>query len=318
MGLRVIALDPDDGAPGFAEADVSYCVDFADRNSCLEIARKHRVDGVLTVAADFPLVTQAFVAEELGLPGASTDTANRATDKSAMRKALLEAGVPSAGFQAVRTAREAHVAVRSFRGPTVVKPALSSGGRGVTRLEESASDRDIMTAYDHAAKFTRNELVLVEEYLTGPEFSVEALTSDGDTFVVAITDKSTSGPPHFVEIGHSQPTSLSHDLQRSVRDVVHQGLAALGIVNSPSHTELRIGPDGPRIVEVAARLGGRMHHQPRHSSLDRFRHGPSFDSSRSRSHGSAHKSTRGERGRGSLSHCRSRQDPHDPRNEGGR
>jgi biotin carboxylase len=98
--------------------------------------------------------------------------------------------------------------------------------------------------------------ILIEEFVDGPEVSVETVSWKGVHHVIAITDKLTTGDPHWVELGHSQPTRLPLEVQRSVRRCVEAGLDALGIVDSPSHVEIKVGSHGPVLIEIGARLGG--------------------------------------------------------------
>jgi biotin carboxylase len=114
----------------------------------------------------------------------------------------------------------------------------------------------VAKAYDRASRFTRCDGVLVEEFVDGPEFSVEAVTWRGTTHVVAVTDKLTSGPPYYVETGHSVPAQVDETKRSMLAQVAADAVAALGIDWSGSHTEIRIGPHGPRVIELGGRLGG--------------------------------------------------------------
>ncbi len=114
----------------------------------------------------------------------------------------------------------------------------------------------LTAGFDAALAATREDAVLVEEFVEGPEFSVEAITWRGMTRVVAVTDKLTSGAPHFVELGHSQPSRFGQADLDALRSTAIAAVAALGIDDAASHTEIRLGAAGPRIMESAARLGG--------------------------------------------------------------
>jgi biotin carboxylase len=126
----------------------------------------------------------------------------------------------------------------------------------VTRVGANATGRAITAGFDAALAATREDAVLVEEFVVGPEFSVEAITWRGMTRVVAVTDKLTSGAPHFVELGHSQPSRFGQADLDALRSTAIAAVAALGIDDAASHTEIRLGAAGPRIMESAARLGG--------------------------------------------------------------
>lgn len=256
LGCRVVAVDRSSDAPGSALADAFHTLDLSDIAGCIAIARRHDVDGALVLAADYPIPALAAVCEALHLPGPSTAAARRATNKAAMRSALHAAGVPVPAWFVVSTGADAREAVRRIDGGAVVKPADSSGSRGITCLEPACPDEDIAGAFDRATRFSRSGQVLVEAFVDGPEFSIEAVTFRGRTQVVAVTDKVTSGPPFFVEIGHSQPSQWPEAVAARLGALATAAVAALGIDNTGSHTEIRLGRDGPQVIEIGARLGG--------------------------------------------------------------
>ena len=115
---------------------------------------------------------------------------------------------------------------------------------------------DLIECYNYSKQYSRSGDVVVEEYMVGPEVSVETLTVNGKCHVIQITDKLTTGAPHFVEMGHSQPTRLSEEISERISQVAIDANKAIGIENGPSHTEIIVTEDGPKIVELGARLGG--------------------------------------------------------------
>ena len=250
MGLNVVALDMNPKAVGFNVPGVTReVISTIDVEGAIEAAKKHKIDGVMTLATDMPMRVVAAVAKELGLVGISQETAIKATDKAAMREALLAAGVPVPRFYKLGSIEEYREVEEKFNIPFVVKPADSSGSRGITRVEGTDDN-----AYSYAKSFSRNGVVVVEEYLSGPEVSVETLAIDGEVHVIQITDKITTGAPHFVEIGHTQPSRLNS--LDDIKKVTIAANKAIGIENGPSHTEIILTEKGPKIVELGARLGG--------------------------------------------------------------
>ena len=252
MGLNVVALDMNPSAVGFGiPGVVKEVVSTIDIPAAIEVAKKYKVDGVMTLATDMPMRTVAAVAKECGLIGISEDTAVKATDKSVMRETLKNAGVPVPEFYRVMNIDEFRMAVNRIEGPFMVKPADSSGSRGILKVEHGD---DIDSAYAYTKQFARNGVVVVEECMVGPEVSVETLAVDGSVHVVQITDKMTTGAPHFVEMGHTQPTRLG--CAEEIKKVAIAANKAIGIKNGPSHTEIIVTKEGPKIVELGARLGG--------------------------------------------------------------
>ena len=204
MGLKVIAVDPLPTAPGLALADEAHAFDLADVESVLRIARG--AHGVVTLGADYPMPTLAKVCARLSLPGPSIETMHAATNKYQMRERFAKAGIT--GPRSIRcgdltAAVDAHARLAT---DTIFKPTISNGGRGVTKVVAPADLRSIEDAYDRARVETRGDGILVEEFVDGPEFSLELITYRGKTSIVAVTDKLTSGAPHFVELGHSRTT----------------------------------------------------------------------------------------------------------------
>lgn len=256
MGLQVIAVDMNPKAVGFKEDVIKEVISTIDTQAILECAKKYQIDGIITLASDMPMQSVAKVCRELNLVGISESTAIKATNKAYMRDALKESGVPIPLYAKVSDFGEFKKAVESIRGhgyKCIAKPVDNAGSRGVSLLN---SDDDLKATYEYCYQYSRNGMVIVEEYMEGPEVSVETLAIDGNVQIIQITDKITTGPPYFVEMGHSQPSMLNKDTQKQIRQVTIAANKAIGIVNGPSHTEIKVTKDGPKIVELGARLGG--------------------------------------------------------------
>ncbi len=256
MGLRVVAVDPDPAAPGLALATLAGVYDLADLGAILKLARAEEIDGIMTLAADYPMPTLAAVCAEMCLPGPRPQVVDAATNKRLMRLALRAAGVPCPLSHHASNLEEARKAVAKLATDTILKPAASQGGRGITRVAAGSAPEVVDWAYLRALKETRADGVMVEQFIEGPEFSVESLTHGGQTHVIAVTDKLTSGAPYYVELGHSQPSRWTDAQVESLRRAARSAISALGIDQAAGHTELRLTAQGPVIMEVAARLGG--------------------------------------------------------------
>ena len=257
LGLQVIAVDMDPNAIGFSESGIEKeVISTIDISAVLEAAKRHGIDGVMTLASDMPMRTVAVVAKELGLVGITEDTAFKATNKAAMRQALLEHGVPIPRFFKVSCLEEYQVAAKQFTNAFVVKPADNSGSRGIFLVKDCRDAVAVREAYEYSCTYSRSGDVVVEDYMRGPEVSVETLTVNGECHIIQITDKLTTGAPHFVEMGHSQPTQLCSRTVEQIKWITQAANRAVGITNGPSHTEIIVTEDGPKIVELGARLGG--------------------------------------------------------------
>lgn len=253
MGLEVIAVDMDKNAIGFNHADVCLEISTIDIPKVVEAAKKYKIDAVMTLASDMPMRTVAAVAKELGIVGISEDTAINATNKARMRRKLFEHGVPIPKFYIVNSYEEYLLATKNFSNKFIVKPANNSGSRGIMLVTKQ---NEVQHAYEYSNGYSKNGEIVVEECMEGPEVSVETITIDGVTHVIAITDKLTTGSPNFVEMGHSQPSILSKEVKGKITEVAISAVKAIGIENGPSHTEIMVTDEGPKIVELGARLGG--------------------------------------------------------------
>ncbi len=252
-GVFTFVLDMNPQAVGVAYADHFENISTIDTEKVIEFANTVRPDGIMTAASDRPMKTVAAICDTFGLPGISKEVAERATNKVAMRLALEKGRVPIPKFTIISRNEEFRTAITKFQGRYIVKPADNSGSRGIF-LVEKPEDSEI--AFNYSMSNSSNGYILVEEFVEGPEVSVETITYKGVTSVIAITDKITTGPPYFVELGHTQPSMLSAQIQECIKSVAIQAVGALGIDNSPSHVELKITDTGPKIIELGARMGG--------------------------------------------------------------
>ncbi|MEU8888659.1 ATP-grasp domain-containing protein [Streptomyces sp. NPDC048442] len=199
----------------------------------------------------------AVIADALGLPAHTPRTVTLVHDKEAMRVRLREAGVDTTACARVEDVDRLREFVRAHGTPCVVKPVSSSGSAGVTKVSDES---ELAEAFARAADSylgLSNTGVLVEEFLEGPQFSVEAFSEAGEHVMVAITRK-YSDPQSFVELGHVAPADLSDVDTKAIHDYVPGILDALGITFGPTHTEVILTPKGPRLIETHVRMGGDM------------------------------------------------------------
>lgn len=257
MGLDVYVVDMNPDAVGFKEPGIKkFIISTIDIPGVLAIAKHEKIDGVMTLASDMPMQTVATINESMGLQGINLDTAIKATNKAEMRLCLAENNVPIPRFEIVRTLEEYLSASTQFSGCFVSKAADNSGNRGIQLVHLPATREALTNVFNYSREYSRDGRVLLEEYMEGPEFSVESISINGECNVIQITDKITSGAPYFVELGHTQPTAFSDKEKEAIAKVAKAGVQALGIKVGPSHTEIKLTPKGPKIVEIGARLGG--------------------------------------------------------------
>jgi biotin carboxylase len=220
-----------------------------------QLAAKACISGVFS-SSEYFIETAAVLAQALGLPGADPASLRNCRNKWTQRRMLQAAGARTPNFRLATSVDSAVAALKEIPLPVVLKPTMGSGSVGV-KLCRTAEE-----AAEHAAVLlqkTVNERglplpaeVLVEEYLSGEEFSAETLGGH----VVGITRKQLSREPFFVETGHSFPADLPDEVQSSIVDTVRTGLRAMGLEWGPAHVELRLTPAGPVIIEINPRLAG--------------------------------------------------------------
>ena len=200
------------------------------------------------------------IARDLGLPSNGADCSRRCRDKHLMRQSFSRHGVPSARSLTVTSLAEARQAAEQIGLPVVMKPRALAASIGVVKVETL---EEIEDAYSIAASAFHpgaavSGVVLVEEFLSGPEVSVESIATNGDVKIVAITQKQVGFAPFFEEVGHFVCARETLPEESRIREVVIQAHQALGVTVGATHAEVRLTPAGPKMVELAARLGGDL------------------------------------------------------------
>lgn len=255
MGCTVIVTDKNQDAEGFKYADFFEAVDITNIKASIAVAKKYHIDGIVAVN-DFGVQTAAAIAESLSLPGIGTDVAKYATSKAWMRRIWEEAGVPSAKFEIVHSVKDAYEAVdRLGMWPLIVKPADSRGGasRGVSKIEKIEQLKD---AVEYAQSFYESNEVVIEEFLDGIEHSIETLTYDGVTHIIAVSDKEKTPPPYRVDKSVIYPTIYQGLELQKIHEAAILAVKALGIELGAAHVEMCSTKDGPKLFELGARCGG--------------------------------------------------------------
>jgi biotin carboxylase len=255
-GWRVIVADGNKEAVGRTLADHFEVVDLKDREGLLDLARRcherYGLNGVFTAGTDFSS-SVAWVAERMGLPGIPFQTAMRATDKCLMREAFREARVPSPRFACLAGPVDPTSILDNLDFPLVVKPVDNMGARGVRKV---VSRESLVEACRSALSLSRSSRVIIEEFMEGPELSLDAVVYKGRVAVCGDADRHIFFPPNFVEMGHTMPTCLDAATRERVEMVFEAGIHALGIENGAAKGDIKLTPLGPMVGEIAARLSG--------------------------------------------------------------
>lgn len=252
LGYYIIGIAWPEGAVCKEYCDKFYPISFADKEKVLEICRDEKVDGITSFSLESALPTLVYVAQKLGLVSNDEECVRLTQTKFAQRAAFEANGIAVPCYYNI--SKEEDLAGIQINYPIIVKPLDSGGSQGVTKLDTSDG---LTAAYQTAVEHSRSKQAIIEEFIDGREFSVETLSHEGMHHILQITDKVTSGAPHFIEIQHHQPADISHEVAERIKDLVRKALTALKIENSPSHTELKLNSRGELyIIEIGARMGG--------------------------------------------------------------
>ena len=258
MGLEVHCFAWAEGAVCKELADYFYPISIVEKEDILKICEDIGIDGICTIASDVAAPTVAYVANKMNLIGNEYDAAVRANNKYQMREAFMKAGVPCPKYMKVtpETHHSSQVidGLREFQYPMITKPSDRSGSLGVTKI---VMPSQFYTAVELAMEKSFKHQAMVEEFIEGREISVEFISYDGVHYPLQITDKVTTEAPHFVELEHHQPSTLSEEMFTTIYTITKNALNALGLTNGASHAEYKITKDGRiAIMEIGGRMGG--------------------------------------------------------------
>lgn len=257
MGYYAIAVDGDANAVGLNYADKAIVANITDEETMLQIACDEKVDGVIHPCSEVSMSVMGYINDSLGLCGVSKLMARRATNKYLMREAFAKYGAPSPQSYCTVDADEAwSIFCEKFDTNAILKPSRNSGSRGIAKVERSISKEQFLKLYERAYNESRDKQVLIEQFIEGPEFSVEMIVWNGNVNVLTVTDKKTTGAPYFVELGHNQPSVFPRETTDAVENAAVSGVKALKLDNCACHAEIKVENSNAYIMEIGARLGG--------------------------------------------------------------
>ena len=214
------------------------------------LAEAHRCAGIVPIL-EYGLVAAAFAARQLALPGPPVKVVQNTRDKARMRSVLARSGLGQVRYATCSNVGEGQEFLEAVGAAIVVKPVLGTASDGVSRVDRV---EQLGRAFALAGRARAFGGVICEELIEGPEVSVEGYSVDGAFTLVAITDKITD--ERFLEIGHSQPSAHPLATQTATGAFVARVLSALGVTDGVSHTEVKLTPKGPVLIETHTRLGG--------------------------------------------------------------
>lgn len=260
LGHKVYVIDADKNAVCVPLADEFKQIDLKAKEEILEYARELQdtadLKAVFTAGTDFS-ASVSYVCEKLGLPAHSYEAAVNASVKTQMRSCFERCGVPSPKFIKVSeddlTTNLLSRVLQVMEFPLVVKPVDNMGARGCRMVR---SEVEFSTAVETAVKFSRTKTAIIEEYMEGPEYSIDALVYDGTFTVTGFAERHIYYPPYFIEVGHTMPAVLDQKKHDELISVFALGAKALGLTCGAAKADIKYTKNGPMIGEIAGRLSG--------------------------------------------------------------
>ncbi len=257
LGYRVLVLDADPNAVGFQNADEYAVVNIVSEEDCLKYAEEHHVDGVLTAATDFSVLTMSYIAEKMHLAGINYKAAQRIKNKAAVRKCLFDAKADDTGYSfEIDSKEQIPMILSQIQFPVMVKPCDGSGSRGASRVDKADSFEQ---ACEYAMQGSITHRAVAEPFVEGKEYGVESFVEHGEIHILGIMQKDMTTPPYYAELGHAMPSGLSCDLEAKIRQCVEKAIVALEVNHGSVNMDLLIGEDSDvHIIDIGARMGGNL------------------------------------------------------------
>lgn len=269
LGCKVFVVDGNPNALCVSLADVFECIDLKDEQGLLSYAKKihnsEGLHGVFTAGTDFSK-SVAFVTENLNLSGHAYQAAKNASDKALMRQCFKNFKVSSPKFTVltekdlskIQSNPKEFLSSLEFdlKNPLVVKPCDNMGARGCKKIDNFEDFNNFVEAVKDSIKNSRTKRAILEEFMDGDEFSIDALVFENQIVITGFADRHIFYPPYFIEMGHTMPTKLSKEKILSVVTEFCKGVKSLGLTCGAAKGDIKLTTKGVMIGEIAARLSG--------------------------------------------------------------
>ena len=246
LGLYTICFAWEEGAVCKDLVDKFYPISIMEKEAILDICKTESIDGVTSNGSDLTAEIVSYIATELHLHGINYSNFLKIKNKYLVRELTKE--IEGLAHVNVKTFSE----MAEIKYPCIIKPQTGASKKGVFYVEK---EEELKFAIDEIKKIT-NADIIIEEYVPGIEISVETISFEGNHYVIQFTDKENSGPPHFVELSHHQPSQISIESKHKIEIIVPRLLESVGIENGASHIELKIDNDNIYLIEINPRGGG--------------------------------------------------------------
>ena len=257
LGYFTIAVDANPNAEGFKYCDKYAVINIVDEKACCEFAQSQNIDGVLTAATDYGVLTAAYIAEKLKLPGLKYETAKIIKNKYLVRKKLYEMGADDTGKCYEISDTDELLKIREdISFPVMVKPCDGSGSRGAAKVDFI---EELETACVAAMSNSLTHKAIIEPFIFANEQGVESFCYNGEKIVLGVMGKEMTNPPYYAELGHCIPSGLSQEAEEKIKSCVKKALEALDVNFGCVNMDLLLTEDNNvHIVDIGARMGGNL------------------------------------------------------------
>jgi len=253
IGYTVYATDASPYAPGFSIADYYKVIDVYDTEKSLEWAKTIRIDGVTSYATDVALQTVLKIRQALNLPGLNSEPVRISLNKELQRKVCYDASIAQPEFVAVSEFSELKEMVKNIGFPLVLKPTDNSGSRGISLIKDMDGLED---AFDFAISNSTSGRVIAEQYIEGTELSIESISINHKHHILAIGKRFKPDHPFSVASQIVYTENIDNKTKKKITILINNLHDAVGVDNSPTHTEIILTKEGPKFLEIGCRGGG--------------------------------------------------------------
>ena len=257
LGYITIAVDGDKNAPGFKYADYYKIISIVDEEKCLEYAKQMKIDGVLTAATDYGVLTASYIAKELNINGLNYEVAKNIKNKYEVRKILAENHIDDTPqYFFIEDISQLKEIKDKIQYPVIVKPCDGSGSKAVNKV---TNELELESAYKEAQDVSLSKRVLIETFITGKEYGAESFVYDGEIYILGIMEKIMTKEPVYAELGHCISNKIDKELEEKIKKVVKDAIKGLKINFGSVNMDILVTKENKVcIVDIGARMGGNL------------------------------------------------------------
>lgn len=258
LGYKTLVVDANPDAVCVPFADVFEQIDLKDKEKITELAVTYgkQLKAVFTAGTDFS-ASVAYVAQKCKLKGHTFESCEKASNKILMRKCFEENIIPSPSFTKINRMQIASYLVGnkldSMKFPKVIKPVDNMGARGCRMIRNK---NEFIPAVEDAVRCSRSCNAILEDYMEGREFSIDAIVYNGTLTITGFADRHIFFEPYFIEMGHTMPSVIGKKERNELIECFAKAVKALGLTCGAAKADIKYTENGPMIGEIAARLSG--------------------------------------------------------------